>query len=128
MTSPLDDLGSGKYLLLTTLRRDGTPVGTPVWVVRDADALLVVTQADSGKVRRIRANPAVTVASCDARGRSSGPAVDAVAELLDDAGTARARSLIVGRYGLLGRLFMWRGRRTPQVGLRIPLAPDDARP
>ena len=128
MTSPLDALGAGKYLLLTTLRRDGTPVGTPVWVVRDADTLLVVTQAESGKVRRIRGNPAVTVASCDARGGSAGPAVEAVAELLDEAGTARARSLIVRRYGLLGRLFMWRGRRSPQVGIRIRLALDAARP
>ena len=128
MSSPLDALGTGKYLLLTTLRRDGTPVATPVWLVRDGDALLIITQGDSGKVRRIRANRAVMVASCDARGRSAGPAVAAVAELLDEAGTDRARSLIVRRYGLLGRLVMWRGRRSPQVGIRIRLALDAARP
>lgn len=128
MTSPLDALGTGKYLLLTTLRRDGTPVATPVWLVPDADSLLVITQADSGKVRRIRNNPAVTVASCDARGRSAGPASDAVAELLDGAGTDRARSLIAHRYGLLGRLFMWRGRRSPQIGIRIRLAASADRP
>ena len=128
MTSPLDALGTGKYLLLTTLRRDGTPVGTPVWLVPDTDTLLVITQADSGKVRRIRSNPTVTVAPCDARGRPSGPAVDAVAELLDDADTARARSLITHRYGLLGRLLMWRGRRTPQIGIRIRPAAAAGRP
>lgn len=128
MTSPLDALGTGKYLLLTTLRRDGTPVSTPVWLVPDTDTLLVITQADSGKVRRIRSNPAVTVAPCDARGRPSGPAVDAVAELLDDAETSRARSLIAHRYGLLGRLLMWRGRRTPQIGIRIRPAAAVDRP
>ena len=128
MTSPLDALGTGKYLLLTTLRRDGTPVGTPVWLVPDTDTLLVITQADSGKVRRIRSNPAVTVAPCDARGRPLGPAVDAVAELLDDADTARARSLITHRYGLLGRLLMWRGRRTLQIGIRIRPAAAAGRP
>ena len=37
--SALDDLASGKYLSLTTFRRDGTPVPTPVWLVRDGDAL-----------------------------------------------------------------------------------------
>ena len=128
MTPSLDALATGKYLLLTTLRRDGTPVAPPVGRARDDDALLVITQADSGKVRRIRGNPAVTVASCDARGRSAGPAVDAVAELLDDAGTARARSIIADRYGLLGRLLMWRGRRTAQVGIRIRPVPDAGRP
>jgi len=128
VTSPLDALGTGKYLLLTTLRRDGTPVGTPVWLVPDTDTLLVITQADSGKVRRIRSNPTVTVAPCDARGRPSGPAVDAVAELLDDADTARARSLITHRYGLLGRLLMWRGRRTLQIGIRIRPAAAAGRP
>ncbi|EXU63780.1 pyridoxamine 5-phosphate oxidase [Streptomyces sp. PRh5] len=49
----LDRLGTGKYLLVTSYRRNGTPVATPVWVVRDGDALGVWTAADSWKVKRI---------------------------------------------------------------------------
>ncbi|GGN46118.1 hypothetical protein GCM10011578_098710 [Streptomyces fuscichromogenes] len=52
----LDRLGTGKYLLVTSYRRNGTPVATPVWVVRDGDALGVWTAADSWKVKRIRAH------------------------------------------------------------------------
>ena len=52
--SALDRMGDGKYVLLTTYRRDGTPVATPTWVVRDGDALAVWTATDSGKVKRVR--------------------------------------------------------------------------
>lgn len=119
MTTSLDLLARGKYLQLTTFRQDGTPVSTPVWLVRDGDSLLVITQAESGKAKRLRRSTRVRLAPCDARGRPTGPSVDGTAELLDDAGTAAAAALIARRYGLLGRLFMWRGRRSSQVGIRV---------
>ena len=59
----------GKYLSLTTVKRDGTGVATPVWFVAEAGTILVVTGAESHKVRRIHHNPAVTVAECTASGR-----------------------------------------------------------
>jgi PPOX class probable F420-dependent enzyme len=57
-TAPtLDELGSAKYVSLTTYRKDGTAVPTPVWMVRDGDELAVWTNARTGKVKRIRRNP-----------------------------------------------------------------------
>jgi hypothetical protein len=52
----------GKYLSLTSFRRDGTGVATPVWFVEADGRLLVETDAgsyDAGsyKVRRIRRDP-----------------------------------------------------------------------
>lgn len=87
----LEQLGRGKYLLVTSYKKDGTAVPTPVWVVRDGDALGVWTPADSWKVKRIRRNPKVLVGPCDVRGRATGESVPATAELLDAAGTARYR-------------------------------------
>ena len=52
--SAVDAVARGKYIALTTFRRDGTPVSTPVWFVREGNALVVTTQGTSGKVRRIR--------------------------------------------------------------------------
>ncbi len=52
----LDRLSAEKYILLTTFRKDGRAVPTPVWAVRDGEALAVWTRADSGKVKRIRHN------------------------------------------------------------------------
>ena len=107
----LATLGAAKYLSLTTYRKDGTPVATPVWLVRDGQTLRVITQADSGKAKRIRANSQVLLAPCDARGNLKGDAVAGTATLQDASDTARTAALVENRYGLLGKLLMWRSRR-----------------
>ncbi|MFH9088848.1 MULTISPECIES: PPOX class F420-dependent oxidoreductase [unclassified Streptomyces] len=121
----LDRLGSGKYLLLTSHRKNGTPVATPVWVVRDDGTLGVWTAADSGKVKRIRRRPDVLVGPCDVRGNPTGDQVPATAEIADPATTARYRSLIARKYGLLGRLTLLGSRLRRgldgTVGVRVTL-------
>lgn len=112
----LTDLSEPKYLLLTTYRADGTPVPTPVWCVRDGSRLRVITQADSGKVRRIRSNGEVQVGPCDARGRPKGPQVPARAVLLEESQVEATADAIARRYGLLGRLLMRRSRRRMERG------------
>ncbi|MFI1562021.1 PPOX class F420-dependent oxidoreductase [Streptomyces sp. NPDC020490] len=102
--TPLKRLGEGKYLLVTSYRKNGTPVATPVWVVRDGDTLGVWTSADSWKVKRIRARPEVLVGPCDVRGNPTGPQTPATAEIADEATLARYRELIRRKYGVLGRL------------------------
>jgi PPOX class probable F420-dependent enzyme len=63
----IDALGSAKYISVTTFRKDGTPVATPVWLVRDGASLMVITDPTSGKAKRLRNNPAVLVSPCDMR-------------------------------------------------------------
>ncbi|MGW4732094.1 PPOX class F420-dependent oxidoreductase [Streptomyces shenzhenensis] len=125
--SSLDRLGAGAYLLVTSYRRDGSSVGTPVWVVRDGDALGVWTVADSWKVKRIRRRADVLVGPCDVRGKPTGEQVPATAEVVDAATTARYRGLIARKYGVLGRLTLLgsRLRRGAQgtVGIRLTLKP-----
>ncbi len=117
------DLGAARYLLLTTYRRDGSAVATPVWVVSDGAALGVWTATGSGKVKRIRNNAAVTVAACTARGRPLGPSATGRAEVLDAGGTGRIRRLVMRKYRLAGPVVVTlsRLRRGAQgtVGLRI---------
>ncbi|KND42595.1 MULTISPECIES: PPOX class F420-dependent oxidoreductase [Streptomyces] len=121
----LDALGAGKYLLLTTYRKNGTTVPTPVWVVRDGDALGVWTVADSWKVKRVRNRADVLVGPCDVRGNPTGGTVPARAEILDAAGSAAYRGLIARKYGVLGRLTLLgsRLRRGAEgtVGIRVTL-------
>ncbi|KDN75713.1 pyridoxamine 5-phosphate oxidase [Streptomyces olindensis] len=121
----LDRLATGKYLLITSYRRNGTPVATPVWVVRDGDALGVWTPADSWKVKRIRNRPDILVGPCDARGNPTGDQVPATAEICDAATTARYRELIARKYGLTGRLTLLGSRLRRgvdgTVGLRVTL-------
>jgi uncharacterized protein len=89
---------TGKYLSITSYKRDGTAVATPVWFVSDAGRLLAVTDADSYKVKRIRHNPAVTIYPCTATGRLRGAPVTAHAVLLDDSQTDRVEQLIAHKY------------------------------
>src|SRR6478609_8228553 len=112
----LDALGSGKYLLITSYRKNGTGVPTPVWVVRDGDALGAWTVADSWKVKRIRNRSDVLVGPCDVRGNPTGEQVPATAEIVDPTTTARYRGMIARKYGILGRLTLFgsRLRRGPE--------------
>jgi PPOX class probable F420-dependent enzyme len=88
----------GKYLSLTSFRRDGTGVATPVWFVEAGGRLLVETDASSYKVRRIRRDPRVTIAPCTATGHLRGVPVPARAELLPDAEVAHVERLMAAKY------------------------------
>ncbi|GAA4911886.1 PPOX class probable F420-dependent enzyme [Nonomuraea thailandensis] len=117
------NLGTEQYISVTTYRKDGTPVATPVWVVQDGDAAVIWTTADSGKIKRIRNNPDVTVAGCDVRGNVRTPPVKGRAELLGADETERVRGLIRRKYGLVGRLVLLGSRLrrgdTGTVAVRI---------
>ena len=88
----------GRYLSITSYKRDGQGVATPVWFVQQHGRLLVQTDAASGKVKRIRRNPHVRVALCTASGRLRGEQVPAVVEILPDGETAGVEQLIAGKY------------------------------
>lgn len=103
MTETFGQVGTAKYVQLTTFRKDGTPVATPLWAGLDGDKLLMWTVTDSWKVKRLRRNPAVLVQACDARGKETyGEVVKGTAEILDAAGTAHTRRVIEKKYGILG--------------------------
>lgn len=123
----LASLGREKYVSVTTFKRDGTAVPTPVWVAGDGPDLLVWTAAESGKVKRIRNNPRVTVAPCDVRGNLRGEPVPARAEVLPPEAADALRGNFVRKYGLSARLAMFgsrlrRGRRGTVVVRITPVA------
>ena len=120
MVTTLDSLAAGKYISLTTYRKDGTAVATPVWLVREGDALLVTTDGESGKAKRIRNNPAVLVATCDSRGRLKGEQVAATALIQSADQAARTAELVRRRYGLMGWI-LTRRRTATRVGIEIRL-------
>jgi PPOX class probable F420-dependent enzyme len=102
MDSPA--LAKEPFVSITTFKRDGTPVSVPVWCAADNGTLLVFSQADSWKVKRIRRDPHVRLAPCSARGTPRGPAVDADASLVEETTTVQA--LLTRKYG-----WAWRGYR-----------------
>lgn len=121
-----DELARSPYVSLTTYRRSGDAVATPVWSVRDGDELLVWTKSDTGKVKRIRNSGRVTVAPCDARGRiaDGAPTAEGTARLLDASQLDRVRKAMAGKYGLrfrvldVGGALLRLGKR-PHVGIAV---------
>ncbi len=91
-------IAAGRYLSLTSYRRDGTGVATPVWFVQDEGLLLVQTDAESGKARRIRREPSVTIAPCTATGRLRGTPARATARQLPTDAVGHAEPLFRRKY------------------------------
>jgi PPOX class probable F420-dependent enzyme len=81
----VSSLVNERYIRLTTGKRDGTPVATPVWVVSDdGKRLLVWTGSDTWKARRLRRDPSVLVAASDARGNAKGAEIPATTRFVDE--------------------------------------------
>lgn len=125
-TQPWASLANQKYLRLTTFKRDGTPVGTPVWFVQDAARLLVWTFPTAGKVKRLRNNPRVTLAPCTIRGVPRGAELDGRARLLPESARTLYWSLLARKYPLAGRAYRLyiaarrrMGRASPEIYLEI---------
>ncbi len=103
----LDAMFPGRFLSVTTFKRDGTGVATPVWFVSDGDRLFAFTDLHSAKIRRIRHNPHVLVASCLPGGKLRREPVAARAEVLTEAADLeRVRQLLLWRYVISYRVVM----------------------
>jgi PPOX class probable F420-dependent enzyme len=123
----LERFGHARYVSLTTFRKDGSGVATPVWLAVDGDELFIVSDADAGKIKRIRRNSRVTLTICDGRGRIArdAPLAEGVARVLDETQTRKVRALIARKY-LMSRLGNWlartlRIRKKPVVGIAVTL-------
>jgi uncharacterized protein len=118
-------LSASKYMLLTTFRRDGTPVETPVHVVVEGDAAVFRTWDVSGKAKRIRRTATVEVAPSTLRGGRKGPDLPARAVLLEGEESRRAAEKLAQKHPVLhGHLIPWahgrRGWKTQQYRLVPP--------
>ena len=123
----------GRYLSVTSFKRDGTGVATPVWSVSDGRRLFALTDLQSAKVRRIRNNPHVLVASCRAGGRLRSEPVAARAEVLtSEPELERVQALLLERYRVSYRLVMLvyrlgrrlRGKRSVADGAALAITVD----
>ncbi|HEX4724182.1 MAG TPA: PPOX class F420-dependent oxidoreductase [Pseudonocardiaceae bacterium] len=110
MTTDLERLATARYVLLTTFRKDGTAVPTPVWVARDGEELVLFTAPNAGKVKRIRRDGAVRIGPCTMRGKQIGDDVPGHARVLDKAGADRTLRLIARKYGVAGWITVFNSR------------------
>ena len=96
-----------KFISLTTFRRDGTPVATPVWIVAlEGDDAGFWTSSGSGKAKRLKHTSRVTAQPCDMRGRLTAGSVpvEATARLATTAELDVIRERVVAKYGLMTKI------------------------
>src|SRR5262245_9416241 len=87
-------LKASRVALLTTFRRSGVGVGTPVGIdVVDGKAYFT-TWSKTGKIKRIATNPQVTLAPCTHGGKPTGPAVEGIARRLAGAEATDVRTML----------------------------------
>lgn len=108
MSIPLPGpLQNQSYLSLTTFRKNGKPVPTPVWFAESDGKIYVMTRNDSGKYKRIRNNPQVRVAPCTMRGKITGPEFPARARILPPEEWKPGRDAIRAKYWLTRISALW---------------------
>ena len=98
----LDD--EERYVSLATFRRNGDEVRTPVWFAcvpgSGGRSIWVYTNANTGKVKRIRREARARLAACDVRGRVHGEWIDARARLVSgDTAQQPAFDALLAKYG-----------------------------
>ncbi len=120
------EFDKNRYLCLSTFRKTGVEVKTPVWFAAMDEKLYVFTGADSGKVKRLRNSPRARIAPCDARGNVKGEWRDTTARIVDDpALRARAHQALRAKYGWQMALTDFGARLAGRIGKRAFLQIDD---
>ena len=127
---PTTTLGEQRFVSLTTFKRNGEGVSTPMWIGRDGVDLFVWTPADSWKVKRVQNNPRVQLAPSSRFGkvRDGVSGIEGAAQVVTDPATVQRLAREIRRkYGLEYRLVTLieriaaRGRK-PRVVLRIAVS------
>ena len=116
------------YVLLTTWKKDGSAISVPVWAVRDGHRLLVITDGNSGKAKRIRANGRAALAPSDRRGARLGADIPAHGRQLPGSEVEPLRPLFHQRYGWQARMIFafHRIRYRTMNSVLLELTPLDA--
>lgn len=103
-------LADERCMLLTTFKRDGTPVATPVFLATLSEHTLgFYTSSTSGKAKRLRHTDRVTVQACNYLGavkRGSTP-IEGRARLVADEQVQQIHARIVAKYGVIAPLARW---------------------
>src|SRR3954453_5226920 len=77
-------LASEKYISLETFKKDGNGVKTPVWVAPLDGKLVVFSEGQAFKVKRLRRDPRFRAAACDMRGKVRGPWYPGKGRIVED--------------------------------------------
>jgi PPOX class probable F420-dependent enzyme len=102
------DLGREQCITLTTFRKTGQAVTTPVWFAERLGTIYVGTHADAGKLKRLRHTARVTLAPCTYTGKVTGSVSEGNARILTESEESTAASAALAKkYGLMRSLYLF---------------------
>jgi PPOX class probable F420-dependent enzyme len=115
-------LAEETYINLESFKKDGSGVKTPVWCAPLEDKIVVFTEGESFKVKRVRRNAQVRVAKCDVRGKVLGPWQDGTCTVLQNPEReARAYAALRRKYGLQMRMLDFFSKLAGKINKRAVL-------
>jgi PPOX class probable F420-dependent enzyme len=116
-----NSLDRNPFIALTTYRKNGTPVMTPVWFVRQDGKLFVWTAADSGKAKRLKNNPCVQLGPSNHSGKLLGTVQAGLAHSVSTGGFPALEKAFKAKYGWQVRLFafLWKIQGHPHTYIEI---------
>ena len=108
----LEEIESEKCISVETYRKNNKPVQTPVWFVVKDDLIYVVTRDQTGKVKRLRNNLQVKIATCNFKGKIKGDWISGTAKILTEEETQIAVKWREKKYGLMAKIakFLSKGK------------------
>lgn len=114
-----------KYTALTTFRKNGTPVITPVWFIKQDERLVIWTAKDSGKAKRLRKNPCVKLGPSNHSGKLLGAVEEGTARFLQESEHSEMKKAFQGKYGWQEKLFalLWKIQKHQHTYIEIT-SPD----
>lgn len=93
-------IADSPFVSLGTYRKTGELVATPVWIARDGDDLVVTTNRETGKVKRLRRNPSVSLRPCTRTGEVAEDAATVTGTARLDDGLAAGNRALGAKYGM----------------------------
>lgn len=126
-----------EFVLLTTFRRTGEPVATPMWFAKDGDLVVFSTPAGVGKLKRLRHTTRVEMQECSRRGQpvpGSSPVPGTARVVTDDAERRHVEQLLDTKYRWQWKVaqgverVLARVRRQPPPKPRVAIIVTPGRP
>lgn len=103
----VQEIAAHKRTLLTTYRRSGVAVSTPVWAAEADGRFYVRSERTAGKIKRLRNDTRVLIAPCTVRGKPLGAPLEAHASVVSVEREQVAEQALADRYGLGRAVFEW---------------------
>ena len=100
----MQDLQTKKYISLETYKKNNQPIRTPVWFVFHSNLMYVITREKTGKVKRIKNNPAVKISPCTFNGKSTGEWISGNATKVIGEESITAINLRKKKYGFMEKI------------------------